>query len=950
MKWLILLIGFVCCLSIPSIYAEPINPVVHGKNYDNEFLGYDNDGNRIYQWTSHPQRILVDEKWQDYDFTDDIQRFYFESASTGVSINKDTCTLRLYDSGEINTAETPVISSVSMTLKQAAAGTDEWESSGLNNEDCTISREQIQDGMRFTLVKSTLNIIGVGREFKTMYDIKYTGEIKGTFSILNNELSGDQKYGFTQSMDGAFKVTVGSQTFDTATLQNEVSFDKAALEGQIITISQNGFTITYDPQDYVHDYLWAMKIKPNHINFDFTDAKQSLGIGQSLSIDPTFGYTAADLTGTVSSTTSTTICGSPYSTLAAPDLWLRGTGSAADPTCYFREYYWDLSSLSDSIVISSAGIRYDVSGVSNPRNCDWRAIANDPTMSSATQQWIDTTTGNLVRRNDSGCTTATNDKTFTMTSNGTSYLQSQLSLNWAAFGMTFRDQSRDASTRFVTVGTTELQITYSLGPMQKPTNLSCDGRPRAIACTWNAPNPGYGLSNYYRESSLNNSTWVNATTLGNVTSMTVSNLGVNNLIYIKMNSTDLASNSTNSYASATTDNVPGVPLNQRANGTGETTMIIRYSAPTSNGGDSIVGYKIDYCITCTSWTNLVNATNTLNYNQTGLPSSTTVKYRVAAWNGVGLGTYTANFTGTTYAPTTGTVTLTSGVVGDVIQINSTVAITTGVPSPITISQLKLYANNSLVETKTVSVQIATGSSSSNFDAFWYRFVDGSVYSLKVNATASNVTGTVQLGSSAITASREYDPSYSPAMENPSVQGSYNYTLERFDDEDGVHLQVNRLGGTLSDTWQIECVGQTNAEAAAQTSPDQSYTGVWKNYTVTGYFNNTWTGMDGTHLYITCFNDALLFTTTSYTNSSLALFGIEIFDASYGQMLGVPVGIFFLAMAGSMANKRTAPTWIIIVLGMAGTMAAIGFFTFSPLVWGLALVAAICGVMVNQKVF
>lgn len=309
-----------------------------------------------------------------------------------------------------------------------------------------------------------------------------------------------------------------------------------------------------------------------------------------------------------------------------------------------------------------------------------------------------------------------------------------------------------------------------------------------------------------------------------------------------------------------------------------------------------------------------------------------------------------SITYSTDRPTEFDVTINSAVVGDTNKINGTITLTRGNPLPITLDSIEILRNGTQINLNNTNSTFSSLGQTINFGDIWNRMTTGEVFNFTAFVTIDNATGTQITNSSSSFASREYDPSYAPAVDDPAVQGNVNATVERFDNEDSILLKVNREGGTLSETWQIECISQTNTQAAQTKNQSSTWLGDWINETNTGYFNRTYSGYANSHAYITCFNDDELFSLTSYTNSSLALLGIQLFDDSYGAMLGVPVGVFFLVMTAGMANKRTAPTFIIVITGIAGTMATIGFFSFEPLVWGLALVTAMLGIFVNQKIF
>lgn len=395
-----------------------------------------------------------------------------------------------------------------------------------------------------------------------------------------------------------------------------------------------------------------------------------------------------------------------------------------------------------------------------------------------------------------------------------------------------------------------------------------------------------------------------------------------------------------------TDNVTSQPTALSATPASETRINLSWTAPANLHGDVVQSYRVwrDGVII----QNSTGSTATTYSDTLAGPGGTSRTYQVCAWNRIGCSPYSSTATAITYTATTGTVTLETGVVGDVAQLNATVTITAGSPSPVTVNQIKLYSNGTLVETRVEAESVAVPGSVT-LDPLWYRMITGNLYQLMAVVTVTNSSGNITLNATS-SETREYSPTYANALDSPSIQGDVNATVARFDDEDGVLLKVNRIGVSTGTTWQIECIAQTNAQARATINETQTWQGTWRNASSTGYFNTTWTDFVNSPAYITCFNEDKLFTFTSFTNSSLALFGIQIFDDSYGAMLGVPVGIFFLALAAGMANKRTAPTWIVVLLGMAGIMATIGFFTFTPIIWGLALVTGLLGLLVNQKVF
>ena len=93
------------------------------------------------------------------------------------------------------------------------------------------------------------------------------------------------------------------------------------------------------------------------------------------------------------------------------------------------------------------------------------------------------------------------------------------------------------------------------------------------------------------------------------------------------------------FGPSTPHNRPGAPEGLTAAGNGQTRIYLSWSAPASDGGAAITGYRIEVSENGSTWIDLV--ANTRNaatrYSHTGLTAGSTRHYRVSAINSAGTG-------------------------------------------------------------------------------------------------------------------------------------------------------------------------------------------------------------------------------------------------------------------------------------------------------------------------
>ncbi|MDD1747706.1 MAG: fibronectin type III domain-containing protein [Methanomassiliicoccales archaeon] len=200
------------------------------------------------------------------------------------------------------------------------------------------------------------------------------------------------------------------------------------------------------------------------------------------------------------------------------------------------------------------------------------------------------------------------------------------------------------SPAFSTSFTTESQSLVVVVP-SAPQGLTATGGTKSVSLSWSAPssNGGASITAYkiYRGTAPEGQSTTPIATLGNVTSYQDIGLLDGTNYYYKVSAVNSAGEGTkSSEARVTTLSVPGAPGTPSAVASYRS-VSLAWSAPSSNGGSAITGYRIYRGLSSQSLALVATLGNVLAYTDSGLSNGTTYYYKVSAINIVGEGTSSA---------------------------------------------------------------------------------------------------------------------------------------------------------------------------------------------------------------------------------------------------------------------------------------------------------------------
>ena len=202
-----------------------------------------------------------------------------------------------------------------------------------------------------------------------------------------------------------------------------------------------------------------------------------------------------------------------------------------------------------------------------------------------------------------------------------------------------------------------------------PTGLSAvPASPTQVNLSWSPPanTGGYPITGYkieYRVGSGSYSTLVSntasASTAYSHTGLTTGQVYIYRVYAITSfgTGTQPSSEAVAQPQSSSALTAPGIPTGITATPVSSTQINLSWTAPSSNGGSAITGYKIEVKSGSGSYSTLVsNTANTATaYSHTGLVTGTTYSYRVYAINSIGTGSASSEASATPTSSSSATV-------------------------------------------------------------------------------------------------------------------------------------------------------------------------------------------------------------------------------------------------------------------------------------------------------
>lgn len=460
----------------PPATAEPAKGMIRTEN---SIIYYDLN-KKTGSWQSAPDWILNYVDYQGnpiyvpYNLWEGSNYITIENAQTSVVVNKDSCTLSLFDGGRVNGTELPLIENVGFNLQQATNGTDIWNQSDSNSQQCNVTYQKQDNGVIVNLKQ------GGTIEKNIELRIFDTHVPEMVLKVKNNGQDSTQKYGYAVTLSNSSNISTDGDFIDFKNGLGKTVFE-------------------FNTQNSINNYLWKIKNVNDGVILDYKYAKGPLLPGQTLEIDPTFSVLSSHKN--VASTSAANGAACPNTQNGFPGTYVvAGHSSGSGLGCYYVGEKYDISTFPHTAVISSVQVKAVVAsgGSGGTLDCIIRAFFTDPATDSA-QQFLNDAQNGTTYSASGYCTNAPGTFTINLGNQAITDFKSQYLVNFFAIGVGPVPEQIQAAdpTRAFTNST--LLVNYTLPVPNAVTNLSCSPT-QALGnkCTWtNATSTGGKVQGFY---------------------------------------------------------------------------------------------------------------------------------------------------------------------------------------------------------------------------------------------------------------------------------------------------------------------------------------------------------------------------------------------------------------------------------------------------------------------
>lgn len=472
------------------------------------------------------------------------------------------------------------------------------------------------------------------------------------------------------------------------------------------------------------------------------------------------------------------------------------------------------------------------------------------------------------------------------------------------------------------IGTTEV---YSAGGGATapgvPQSLSATRGNAQIALSWSAPSSdgGSALSGYKIYQSTDNSNFGSPIATQTATSLTVTSLTNGTTYYYKVLAYNaIGDGSLTASVNGVPATTPGVPQSL-APTAGNAQVALSWSAPSSDGGEAVTGYKVYQSTDDASFT-LVASPSGTSHTITGLTNGTPYYFKVAAVNAVNVGSQTSSVSSTPVTIPAVPTSLAASAANNDTQIVLTWSAPTDTGgSAITGYRVKWGVTSGYPGN---AAYIDTGSTSATYTKTG--LTNGTQYSFEVAAVnAVNASGNSGNYASAITAT----PATTPAAPT-SVAGTNG------DTESVISWTApTDTGGSAITGYKIKCGATSGYPGNAGTPYHQTNTST--SYTKTGLTNGTEYSIqvaavnaegDGTYSSTATATPAAASSGITPNTDSSARFYLPASQTTFKVSCNTSTGYFKISSAGKTdvigQEHGTYPTYYIQGGGQSATMSGL----------------------------